>query len=149
MLALLREQLPAVTYDSLKRLEQAVIDNLEPVDCPLQHEYIDGVYVRKGLIPAGTVIVGEIHATEHIVIIVTGRILVVSEEGGRKEFVAGDMFVSGPGTKRAGYALEDTICINVHTNKENDRDLDVLKAKLILPELIGYDSKKEIPCGQQ
>ena len=135
-----------ITYADLKRLE-AEVAKLPQVDFPLQHEYIDGVYVRKGFIPANSVIVGKIHATEHVVIIVTGRILVVSQDGGRKELVAGDMFVSGPGTKRAGYALEDTVCINVHTNKDNDRDLAVLESKLIIPEQLGYEQKEAL-CGQ-
>jgi quercetin dioxygenase-like cupin family protein len=149
VLALLQEQLPVLTRDSAKQYEQAIIDHLEPVDPPIEHAHIDGVYARKMSLNEGETLTGKIHSTEHICIVAKGRIAVrtVGEEG-TKILEAGDMFVSGPGAKRIGYALEDCVFINIHTNKENDTDLAVLESKLITPELIGYD-KEELWLGQQ
>lgn len=116
-----------------------------PVEAPLEHLHIDSVYVRALYIPKDATLVGKVHATEHICIVAKGRILVASEQG-RKELKAGDMWVSGPGAKRVGYALEDTIFINVHSNRDNDTDLAVLESKLITPEAIEY--KEDICLGQ-
>ena len=136
------QALPAVTRDQLKRLEVAISTQLQPVDAPLQHDFIPGVYCRKLTIPAGAVLVGKIHKDLHLCIVAKGRIMVASEQG-TKELVAGDVFVSEPGVKRAGYAIEETVFINIHTNESNDTDLKVLENKLIVPEAIGY-TKAEV-----
>jgi quercetin dioxygenase-like cupin family protein len=133
-----KEQPLVVTRDQIKALERAIITELEPVDTPLEHHFIPGVYIRKLTLPAGTVLTGKVHSTIHGCIVAKGRILVASEEGGTKELVAGDVFVSHPGVKRAGYAIEDTVFINVHANAEETRDLEVLEAQLIAPEALEY-----------
>lgn len=138
----IREQRPApITRSQVKAYERAIIEQLEPVDAPLEHHFIPGVYVRKMTLPAGAAIAGKIHDTLHMCIVAKGRILVASEEGTR-ELVAGDVFVSRPGVKRVGYAVEETVFINVHTNREDDTDLAVLESKLIVPEALEYTPRK-------
>lgn len=139
--AVVEDRLPS--YEQIKALELAIATELEQVELPLEHHFMPGVYIRKMTLPAGTVLVGKVHATEHACIVAKGRIAVVSETG-RAELVAGDTFISAPGAKRVGYALEDTVFINVHTNIENDTDLAVLEAKLIKPEVIGYVRKEVV-----
>jgi hypothetical protein len=121
------------TYTDLKRFE-AMVAQLPPAEMVLEHYFIPGVYIRKLSMKAQTVLVGKIHATVHGCIVAKGRIAV-----GRTEFVAGDVFVSEPGAKRAGYAIEDTVFINVHANPDDETDLAVLEARLITPEMIGYE----------
>jgi len=137
-----RQTLPAVTRAQIKSLENAILRELEPVEEVLEHHFIPGVYCRKLTLPAGAVIVGKIHQDLHMCIVAKGRIMVASEEGS-KELVAGDVFVSRPGVKRAGYAIEETVFINIHTNKEDDKDLAVLESKLIVPEALEY-TKAEV-----
>ncbi len=135
----------ALTRQQLKGIEHAIATELEPIDMPLQHAFIPGVYARSLTIPQGGVLVGKVHSTVHICIVAKGRILVATEgQAGKVELVAGDMFVSEPGAKRVGYAIEETVFINVHSNEDNDTDLGVLESKLITPELIGYEQTKEI-----
>lgn len=100
------------------------------VDIKLDHHFSDGIYMRKVLIPKGAYVTGEIHKTQHINVIPSGKIICVTEEGS-KMIVGPHMMMSYPDTKRAAYALEDTIWVTIHENKDNIKDLDILKRKLI------------------
>ena len=135
----IRTQLPTapVTRAQIKAYERAIVEQLEPVEAPVDHHFIPGVYVRRMTLPAGAAISGKIHDTLHMCIVAKGHILVASEEGTRELF-AGDVFVSRPGVKRIGYAIEETVFINVHTNKDDDTDLALLESKLIVPEALEY-----------
>jgi quercetin dioxygenase-like cupin family protein len=135
---------PLPTYQQIKHFEQQIVA-LGTVELEFENYYIPGVYLRKLKIPQGTPLVGKIHATLHMCVIAKGRIAVASETG-RAILEAGEVFLSEPGTKRVGYALEDCVFINVHSNKDDDTDLAVLESKLITPELIGYD-KEELCLG--
>lgn len=98
--------------------------------CPLKHTFSDGVYVRQMTIRKGTPIIGKIHKHECTNIILSGDITVVSEEG-MKRIKAPYTFVSPPGVKRIGYAHEDTVWINVHSNPDNETDLAQIEERVI------------------
>ncbi len=83
------------------------------------HHFAPGVYARELFIPKGVVLTGKIHKTEHINIVSQGKIAVATEDG-QKIIEAPCIFVSKPGTKRAGYALEDTTWITIHVTEETD-----------------------------
>jgi hypothetical protein len=125
-------------YTDLKKFE-SMVAQLPPPEWELEHYFIPGVYLRVLRMKAGTVLVGKIHATVHGCIVAKGRIAV-----GKQVFEAGDVFVSQPGAKRAGYAIEDTVFINAHGNPDDDTDLAVLESKLITPEQLGYEETKEL-----
>lgn len=106
--------------DGIQRLE----DNLKQgptIDPELltSHHFAPGVYARALIIPKGSELTGKIHKTEHLNIVAAGKIRVVSEEGAR-EVTAPDIFVSMPGIKRAGHALENTVWITIHVTDETD-----------------------------
>lgn len=101
---------------------QAATAELPEVDCPLQHSFIDGVYVRTIFIPAGTVIVGKIHKHSHANILSQGEVSVFTEGGGLQRFKGPLTMVSAPGTKRAVYAHTDTTWTTIHSTSETDLD---------------------------
>lgn len=93
---------------------------LPEVECPLQHSFIDGVYVRTIFIPAGTVIVGKIHKHSHANILSQGEVIVVTEEGGVERLKGPLTMVSPAGCKRAVRALTDTTWTTIHRTDETD-----------------------------
>jgi hypothetical protein len=95
------------------------------------HYFAPGVYARELYIPKGHALTGKIHRTEHLNIVSVGRIAVVTEEGKRFVIEAPYTFVSKPGTKRAGFALEDTVWTTIHPTTETN--LDKLEDELIAP----------------
>jgi hypothetical protein len=59
---------------------------------------------------------------------------VTSSDGIPTVVQAGAVWLSGPGAKRATYALEDSILITVHQNPTNTTDLAELEAAIIQEE---------------
>lgn len=116
-----------VTREQVDRLQEAVAA-VPQIELQTQHDFCPGFYARSILIPAGTVLIGKVHATEHIFMVTQGDISITTDEGVmrvRAPFQA----ICKPGTKRAGYAHEDTVCVNIHITTEID--LAKLEAELI------------------
>lgn len=107
---------------------ESEIAKVDQVECPIKHIFAPGVYAREMTIPAGTILTGKIHATEHINILSQGDISVLTEEG-MKRLQAPFSFVSKPGTKRVGYAHTDVVWTTIHVT--NETDLDKIEAEVI------------------
>lgn len=116
----------------LDYLEQE-LKKLPQVPITTRHFFAHGLYAREIAIPKGTLLTGLIHTTEHLNIISKGDISVLTEQG-PKRVQAPYTMVSPPGTKRAGYAHEDTVWTTIHANGENLQDIDQLEAVLIAPD---------------
>lgn len=101
----------------LQTYMQTLESNLE--QCTLRHIFAPGSYAREMTIPKGTLIIGKIHKHAHLNIISKGKVRVATEFG-PMFFEAPYTFVSEVGTKRAVYALEDTIWTTVHVTEETD-----------------------------
>lgn len=108
------------------------LSELPQIDFPVRHHFPAGIYAREITIPAGSCLTGKIHRFENLNIISKGRILVATEEG-VAEVVAPCTIVSPPGTKRVGFAMEDTVWTSIHPNPTDERDLDKLEAMFIVP----------------
>lgn len=135
--------LEAEARAQIVRLEQEIREHLQPVEFETTHTYGPGFYGRSIKIPAGTVLTGKVHATEHIFMVTKGDITVVTEEGS-KRVQAGYQAVCKAGLKRAGFAHEETVCTNIHITAETD--LVKLEAALIEPEHVALEAQKEKPC---
>ena len=89
------------------------------VDIHTKHYFSKGVYAREITIPAGTVLVGEIHKFTNLNILSKGEIeVLVGSEIRRIE--APFMIVSPAGTKRIARALSECIWTTVHGTDEVD-----------------------------
>lgn len=120
------------------------IEKLPQVDCPVWHHFAPGLYARKMLIPAGVVLTGAVHKTEHLCII-TGDITVTTDDGVHRITDAHAIISSKPGAKRAGYAHCDTYWTTVHATEETD--LDRLVEELTeskSSELLGGPDNKQV-----
>ena len=104
-----------------------------PGEAPVTHHFAAGIYGREMLIPQGTVLTGKIHRAECLNIVSKGKIRVLTEHGLRT-VEAPATFVSPPGVKRVGLALEDTVWTCIHPNPEDETDLGALEARLIAPD---------------
>lgn len=106
------------------------------------HYFADGIYVREVVRPAGTVIVGKVHKKEHLYIVTKGRVRVVMDDDVR-DYEAPAVIVSKPGTKRAVYALEDSVCMTVHRTKK--RNLDKIERELVEEDKLAlFDARNNI-----
>lgn len=119
-----------VSSDQLRAIHD-VLRTVEPVELPTKHYFAGGMYCREGVIPAGTVIVGKVHKTEHFIMVLKGRITVWTETG-RVELCAPFIGTCPASVQRMGYAHEDTVFVNVHrTDKTN---LEEVEADLVVAD---------------
>ncbi len=96
----------------VEKLEKAIFATGEGITLPVEHCFSNGTYMRKLLIPAGVVVTGKIHKRESMNIIAKGKAIAITDKGNH-QVEAGDTFVTEPGVKKACYAIEDTVWINV------------------------------------
>lgn len=111
---------------------KATADESAPcVDDITKHYFASGVYGREMSIPAGHVVVGKLHRTEHISVLVAGTVRITTECGS-EELTAPQVIIAPPGTKRVAFAITDCRWLNFHAVGE-ERDLDKIEAALIAP----------------
>jgi hypothetical protein len=112
--------------DQIKRLEAMLLQH-EQVELPTKHYFSPGLYAREMFIPAGTVLTGAVHKTEHLCIFVGD--ITVWTEGGMKRLTGHHTFISKPGAKRVGYAHADTWTTGFFVTDKTD--VDELERELI------------------
>ncbi len=118
---------PVKTPAEIERAEGRILQ-LPQVDLPLIHRFAPGVYLRTVVMPAGSVIIGHEHTTEHFNIVLSGRAEVLFD--GRVETVkAGDIFTSGAGVRKVLHVLETCTWATIHPTEETD--LEKIESKLI------------------
>jgi len=116
----------------IRELEAHIQQNLDQVSCPVRHYFVnnaDGkpcMMAREMTIPAGVMLTGAMHKTEHLNTISAGRIIVYTEHDdgttSQTEVAAPNTFISQPGIKRAGFALEETVWTTYHVTATTDID---------------------------
>lgn len=118
--------LEQLTYAlGIEQIEKALIAECEhgnrfkEIECPLHHAFAPGVYLRTIKMPAGAVIVGAEHRTEHFNIVHRGRAEVMID-GIIEEIVAPCVFVSKPGIRKVLYIKEDMEWSTVHATDLTD-----------------------------
>ena len=125
---------PEAMRQRVERLEEAMREYPQ-LQIEVRHFHADGLYAREITIPAGCLLTGKVHKREHINIISKGRISIVTDEG-EVEIVAPCTMVSKPGTKRAGYAHEETVWTTIHATEETD--IAKLELELVTDNYAGY-----------
>jgi hypothetical protein len=106
------------TIDDIFSLEKAML-SMDQLPLDVTHHFSKGVYARQMFIPKGTILTGKLHKHNHLNVMLYGDIEVATEDGS-KRMTEPCMFESKAGTKRAGFAHEDTVWITIHATKETD-----------------------------
>jgi hypothetical protein len=123
---------PTPTMAQILELERQILSGPQ-AETPTTHHFAPGLYARQMIIPAGTVLTGAVHKTEHLAIFVGD--ITVWTEGGMKRLTGHHTIVSKPGAKRVGYAHADTWCTGFFPTDETD--ISKLEAMLCeTPELL-------------
>jgi hypothetical protein len=92
---------------------------LPQLDCKEKHYFGPGLYVREVTMPAGAIIVGKPHKTEHLCVMLQGHMRVKNENGEVVELKAPATFVGKPGRKIA-YIIETVVFQNIFATEETD-----------------------------
>jgi hypothetical protein len=79
----------------------------------LEHFHPKGLYGRKQFLAADSTEVGKVHRRESITILLSGELIVVTEDGERVCHVAPDIWITPVGTQRVIYAVTDSEWIGI------------------------------------
>ena len=132
--------------EKIAALESAMKEH-EQLELEAIHHFAHGTYTRELIIPAGTVLTGKIHRHSCINILAKGKMRVATSEG-MIDVCAPHTFVSGPGEKKAGVALEDSIWINVHPWTGSE-DIEAIERETIVEsfEQLEIERKEQLCLG--
>jgi len=95
-------------------LLQSELSKLPQYEPETKHYFHGGMYCREVFRHAGVLVVGAVHKKEHFYLIVSGTVMITDGDGTAQEVTGPYLFQSKPGTKRAVYALTDTLCMTFH-----------------------------------
>ena len=106
------------TTESKLQLAEAMLQ-FPQQHCSVVHRFGPGVYIREATYPANVLIVGLEHVSEHINMLLKGRINVIDDYGNIQTLTAPHMFVAKAGNK-IGYTLEEVVWQNIYATTETD-----------------------------
>ena len=109
---------------------------------PINHFFMEGVYIRKMTMYQGYVVIGAIHKHRHMCFLLEGHLSVASSSG-VKEYVAPCYIISEPGEKRILYAHEDSHWYNTDKNPNNIEDVEELEKQIVALSYEEYKKYKE------
>jgi hypothetical protein len=127
------------TKPSLERIYQLedAMRAFPTVESPVISTFAPGVYMRSILLMANTAHVGRMHKTEHLMIMSTGDLDIMTESG-MVRMTGFNIIKSMPGIKRAVRVYADTILTTIHVTDETD--IDKIKEAILVDEpLIGIE----------
>ena len=129
--------------DKVRALEKELL-KLPQADIVTEHLFMDGVYERKIIIPAWTVLTGAEHKSDYRVRLEKGTIA-VNTDNGVKVLTAPCEFSAKAGMQRAGRVFEDEVVwVDIYDNPDNCTDMAVLEDRLyVVPECGLADSRTE------
>lgn len=134
--------------EELIRLEQEVA-LMPQANCPLRHFFAKGLYIRELTVPKGVVLTGAIHLVECVSVVAKGVIL-ISDGAFTVRLEAPFTMIVPAGTKKAGFALEETVWIDSYPNPDDERDIEVLEQRYMTNSQKDYLTRTnqllEQPC---
>ena len=89
------------------------------IQCEEKHHFGPNIYIKEVTMPAGALIIGKPHRMEHLCNMVSGRMMILQEDGSTKELVAPTTFMAKPGRKIA-YIIETVVFQNIYSTPETD-----------------------------
>jgi len=114
----LREIQPIQDVPAMLDGIESMMLTADQVDCPVQHHFGPGIYIREVFMPAGTYVMGHAHKCEHMNVMLKGKMAVIVN--GEAKVIEGPcIFIGQPGRKFA-YIIEDTIFQNIYATTETD-----------------------------
>jgi len=107
---------PKPMLDKVKALQDEV-SKLPQYEPETKHYFHGGMYCREVFRHAGVLVIGAVHKKEHLYLIVSGTVQITDGKGSAQEVTGPHLFKSKPGTKRAVYAVTDTLCMTFHATE--------------------------------
>lgn len=119
---------------------EVVMRKYPPKDCPLNHRFLPGFYIREILMPAETLVTSQIHLTTHPFFVLQGKVSVINEDTGEEILIQSPYSgTTYPNTRRVLYIHENCVWITVHRTEiqpEDDSPESIAKAVALIEDEI-------------
>ena len=138
------------TRDEYKEWIDCAIDQMlhaKQEEAPVVHRFSPGVYAREIFMPAGTVVVGHIHKTKHLNIVLSGEATVMID-GQIVSISAPCVFESEAGVRKVLLIEEDMRWMTIHANPSECQDVVKLEEELIEAPQQFFDEKGQMTVDQ-
>lgn len=123
---------------------ESLMSQLGPVDLvPAEHMFVPNLYFRRFEMEAETFLTGKIHAQDDGLIVASGTVSFLTEDGLRTMTGPCMTTVRG-GTKPLLYALTHVVFFSAHLNLDNTQDLALIESRVVTPNTVGCEPKKEL-----
>lgn len=124
--------LPATAPFTIDQAEVAML-SMPRVECPVEHGFFGGFYLRQITMPANSLIASKVHKTNHPFSITKGRVTVYNESTEECEtFTAPHVGITTPGTRRLLFIHEETVWTTFHAVGD-ETDLAKIEEMVITP----------------
>lgn len=113
---------PEDTQQQIKELHHDLVGEVgeNGEDYPyIDHYFSEGLYAREMFMPAGTLIVGKIHLKDHMCMVTSGVVDIVSKHG-RGRYKAPHVFCTTKNTQRVLLSVEDSTITTIHATDLTD-----------------------------
>lgn len=114
---------------------RAALEQMPQYEPETTHRFHGGMYCREVWRPAGVLVVGKVHRQEHFYVIVSGTVLITTDEGAQR-ITGPATLCSKPGVRRAVYAETDALCMTFH--RTDATTIEAAEAELVEPEQSAY-----------
>lgn len=111
----------------LEKLESHMLQ-LPQAECPVEHYFGPGVYIREVTLPAGVLAVGHTQKHSQLNVMISGSVAMLDDAGNVKVLKAPMIFVGKPGRK-VGFVIDTCVWQNVYPNPDDLQDIDALESK--------------------
>lgn len=117
--------------EAIDALEAAMLKRFSEKECPLNHSFFDGIYVRECVLLSGMIVTSKIHLKKHPYVVLKGKAEVWIEETGWRLIEAPYFGTTEAGTRRVLRIIEDCHWITFHSNPNDTEDLDEIEERII------------------
>jgi hypothetical protein len=123
---------------------ESLMAQLGPIDLiPAEHMFVPNLYFRKFEMEAETFLTGKIHAQDDGLIVASGTVSFLTEDGFRT--ITGPcMTVVKGGVKPLLYASTHVVFFSAHLNLDDTQDLALIESRVVTPNVLGCEPKKEL-----
>lgn len=137
--------------DKIEQLEAVLMENSEELNLvvgdsemfPLKHTFVDGLYIREMQIKKDHFAIGKLQKREHLWMLLKGH-LTITTLNGTEDYI-GPCYIKSPGgVKRAVYAHEDSVFVNIYPNPDNEQDLEKIEDTWIAKNYLEYEKYKQL-----
>lgn len=124
-------------------MEAVLKGDLQEADCPLEHIFTPGVYIREITMPAGAMVIGHEHKGTHLNVVTKGAALVMI--GGESFLLeAPHSFVSEQGVRKVLFIFEEMKFMTIHPNPTEERDIEKLEEEILVKTPFSVQYKQDV-----